>query len=50
MIEVRNPDNCLVYVIDKDSKAIEWLEKGWITRTEFKPDGTVEVTHLKKAA
>lgn len=50
MIEVRNPDSHLVYVIDKDSKAIERLEKGWITRTEFKPDGTVVVTHRKKTA
>jgi len=50
MKEIRNPDNRLVYCIDEESKAIERLEKGWITRIEFKSDGTYEVMHYKQAS
>ena len=48
MSEIRNPENRLVYCIDEKAQAVERLEKGWITRIEFKPDGTVEITHHKK--
>jgi hypothetical protein len=47
MSEVRNPNNRFVCSIDAKRKVIERLEKGWITRIEFKNDGTVEVTHRK---
>lgn len=50
MKEIRNPDNRLVYCVDEEAKAIERLEKGWITRIEFKYDGTVKVTHQKQTA
>ncbi|MBR0577229.1 hypothetical protein KCG48_12975 [Proteiniclasticum sp. BAD-10] len=49
MNEVRNPENRLVYCVDENAKAVERLEKGWITRIEFKSDGTLEITHRKKS-
>jgi len=48
MREIRNPENRLMYCVDEKAKAVERLEKGWITRIEFKPDGTFEITHRKK--
>jgi len=48
MREIRNPENRLMYCVDEKSKAVERLEKGWITPIEFKPDGTFEITHRKK--
>lgn len=48
MREIRNPENRLVYCIDEKTKVVERLEKGWITKIEFKADGTVEITHHKK--
>lgn len=48
MTEVRNPDARLVFCYDEKTKAIERLEKGWITRIELNPDGTFKITHRKK--
>lgn len=47
MEPVRNPDSRFVYSVDKKARVVERLEKGWITRIEFKPDGNVEITHRK---
>ena len=51
MKQIRNPNDHdrLVFTIDEKNRVVERLEKGWITRVEFKQDGTVEVTHYKKA-
>ena len=48
--EVRNPDNRLVFNVDEKNRVVERLEKGWITRIEFKKDGTVDIRHYKKTA
>ena len=48
--EVRNPDNRLVFSIDQLNRVVERLEKGWITRIEFKDDGTVDIQHYRKTA
>lgn len=50
MSEIRNPDNRFVFSIDEKNKVVERLEKEWITRIEFKSDGTVDVKHYKKNA
>jgi hypothetical protein len=48
MKPVRDPEGRFVFAIDEDKRVVERLEKGWVTRVEFKPDGTVEITHYKK--
>jgi len=48
--EVRNPDNRFVFSVDEKNKVVERLEKGWITRIEFKEDGTVNIKHYRKIA
>ncbi|MDR3093691.1 MAG: hypothetical protein LBU62_03475 [Bacteroidales bacterium] len=50
MSEVRNPDNRFVFSVDEKKRVVERLEKGWITRIEFKQDGTVDIQHYKKTA
>jgi hypothetical protein len=50
MSEVRNPDKRFICTVDAKNRVVERLEKGWITRIEFKDDGTVAVTHYKKPA
>ena len=48
--EVRNPHdhNRLVFVVDEKNRVVERFEKGWITRVEFKTDGTVDIQHYPK--
>jgi hypothetical protein len=45
---IRDPAGRLVFTVDRKNKVVERLEKGWVTRIEFKDGGTVEVTHYKK--
>ena len=48
--EVRNPHdhNRLVFTVDEKNRVVERCEKGWITRIEFKPDGTMDIRHFRK--
>lgn len=50
MKPIRNPENRFVYSVDEEARVVERLEKGWVTRIEFKSNGTVEVSHRKKEA
>jgi len=45
---IRDPAGRFVFTVDKSKKAVERLEKGWVTRIEFMEDGEVVVTHYKK--
>ena len=48
--EIRNPHdyNRLAFIVDEKRRIVERFEKGWITRVEFKDDGTIDVQHYKK--
>ena len=48
MKPIKDPEGRFVLAVDEKNRVVEHLEKGWITRVEFKSDGTVEVTHFKK--
>jgi hypothetical protein len=48
MKPIRDPEGRFVLAVDEKKRIVERLEKGWITRVEFKDDGTVSVTHFKK--
>jgi hypothetical protein len=52
MKPVRNPHdhNRLILAIDEKQRVVEQVDKGWVTRVEFKDDGTATVTHYKKTA
>lgn len=49
MEEVRNYCNKLVCRIDKASKIVEIVMKGYKTTIRFKPDGTVEIKNAQTA-
>ena len=48
--EARNPydHDRLVFLVDEKNRIVERFEKGWITRVEFKNDGTVNIRHYQK--
>ena len=48
--EIRNPHdhNRLVLTVDEENRIVERFEKGWVTRVEFKDDGTVDISHYPK--
>jgi hypothetical protein len=50
MKPVRNPHdhNRLILQIDEKKRVVEHVDKGWVTRVEFKCDGTTSVIHYKK--
>jgi hypothetical protein len=50
MKQIRNPNdhNRLIFTVDEEKRIVERFEKGWITRIEFKQNGTVVVTHYQK--
>ncbi len=50
MGEIRNLNHKLVGAISTDKRVFEIRQKDCVTKIKVKPDGTLGVTHKKKAA
>ena len=48
--EIRNPHdhNRLAFTVDEKNRIVERCDKGWVTRVEFKDDGTTLTTYYRK--
>ena len=49
MREIKNSDGRLVAMLDEHTKTIVIMQKGYVTKIIYKPDGSYEIVNLKPA-